>query len=1318
MKKYLSNHAVCLYNTESKVAYDAAVAANNAADIAKAKENIAKATAEHETIKKAALAKSIAKQDASNQAAKADRAAAHKAKVRLMKATRKATNKAAEAKRAAARAERKPMPPKPEKKASPSKINYLGERIVALAQRREEYNRRMGEAVEAADWAKYDLWAHERNIVMIDIALIRQMLSNIAKDYIGDEAMQTLIRAAKSGKAYQPKEKVEKTTRVALKRYRAAVIKPQNIFSADVLRAINALHGLDANGKRKPLKSGECSKEYTARVKAEACRALAYLEEVFDKKIAFPVMRAEELETRTLAQSLTSDIVGINDRGLQDKLVIIDHNLWQRLNVLNAKDLFPCKLDIKTGEELDGEQRIERLAKGYIERFETEGFTVSFGNDERHFESWCYSNSGLKKGVGMLIDSEAKKAHNAAFMLGLDELPVTNGQEQYKIAALFNTPSKIWERTWTDANGKEHRRRIHMRDMIMMKAIKIKIPLTKGAIIVGKGTDVTVTVNTVNGKRDFTLPITVDPKGYATIEADAFDGMTLVNIEGFEPCQCRMAGSMKEFAVGVYGLLDKIIAAKPEYAELAGKDIYVEDIDGNMHLWREGSCLTTDTTWKAKKWFRGENGEANWAKYVANVEKLAETYDGFDCLRVVSNADALDEMETNRHTSRQLMSQLLNMSASDAHLLMEGSGKKAAQLATVNGALRRLAGLGKDEDTVTQFEYLFRAKPWLIGQKQVKTAMLVKMYDELATLASANFATEETTLFQAQDVSAMIEIALLGASADKPNLGMLAAGEFSTPGMRDGKKAVLVRYPSNGLNGTVMRNREIGLFDTCGNIIMLNIHDPWIIDNDGDCDGDHAAAYTNNWLVAMFERMEEVARKLGLNKTVIFEHGDGAESRQATAEWMTKGRVEAVFNGMAFNYVGRFSNSAMFAWTMCSNAYQTGDMDLAYRWGMLANLFQVGAILTIDWCKTGVPAMGTPSRHIFDVALKLLDLQGEYVNGHVFAYKPWAQMFRDHEPGCCFVTKSKPVERMSMKGTKYLKHSYAQPSNAAIDTIAMAVMQEAGMRVDNNGVVTKAKFEETPEFNILSELHIEPATIMVDGKMVAAKNAQNGIVRSRLLHQINPNRFNANTLDSAEDRDVATAIANGEPVSVVRFAQFCFRMLAELERGFASEATNAATEMAAAETKDLVYKATRSMLYSMIDDTAWSYKPGIKDPETGKIIGQLDLGDITDKDRKWQIVVDTILRDAFEIGHENRFAKHDENPENAARVKARYAMFALQVFAPDLLDRVEKADRVYASMRKADLDFIEVAEVAQRADDLDSEDLFFVDETAYEMLYD
>lgn len=1277
-----------------------------------------KAAADKVAAEKARKAQSLADRNHNAQAAAAERKASKKAAMRAAKATRKAENKSAESKRAEARSERKPATAAPVKPATPSEVNYLGERIAELAKQREEYNRRLGDAVEASDWTAYSRWAHKRHICMVDISLLCQMLTRIGMDYKDDAAMQALIRAAKSGKAYQPKEKAEKTTRVALKRYRAAVIKPQNIFSSDVLRAINALHGLDANGKRKPLKSGECSKEYAARVKAEACRALAYLEDIFDKKIAFPVMKAEELETRTLAQSLTSDIVGINDRGLQDKLVIIDHNLWQRLNVLNAKDLFPCKLDIMTGEELDGEQRIERLAKGYIERFETEGFTVSFGNDEHHFESWCYSNSGLKKGVGMLMDSETRKTHNDAFMLGLDELPATNGQEQYKIAALFNTPSKIWERTWTDMKNKEHRMRLHVRNIIMLPAIKIHIPLTKGAVLVGKGTDVAVTVNTMSGKRDVTLPITVDPKGTVTVEVDGWDGLILVNVEGFEPCQCRLGGSMKMLAIGVHGLLEKIIAMHPEYAQFVGKDIYIEDIDHTMQLWQEGSMLTTDTTWKAKKWFRGANGEANWAKYVANLEKLAETYDGFDCLRVVNNADALDEMETNRHTSRQLMAQLLNMSASDAHLLMEGSGKKTAQLATVNGALRKLAGLGKDEDTVTQLEYLFRAKPWLVGQKQVKTAMLVKMYDELATLASANFATEETTLFMAQDVSAMMEVALLGASVDKADLGMLAAGEFSTPGMRDGKKAVLVRYPSNGLNGTVMKNREIGLFDTCGNIIMLNIHDPWIVDNDGDCDGDHAAAYTNNWLVSMFERMEDVARKLGLNKTVIFEHGDGAESRPATAEWMAKGRVEAVFNGMAFNYVGRFSNSAMFAWTMCSKAYHSGDMDLAYRWGMLANLFQVGAILTIDWCKTGVPAMGTPSRHIFDVALDLLDLQGEYAHGHAFAYKPWAQMFRDHEPGCCFVTKSKPVERMSMKGNKYLKHNYAQPSNAAIDMIAMAVMQEAGMHVDINGIVTKAKFEETPEFNILSELHIEPATIMVDGKLVAAKNAQNGIVRSRLLHQINPNRFNANTLDSIEDRDVATAIANGEPVSVVRFAQFCFRMLAELERGFASEAANAATEMAAAETKELVYKATRSMLYSMIDDTAWSYKPGIIDPETGKTNGQLDLGDITDKERKWQIVVDTILRDAFEIGHENRFAKHDENPENAARVKARYAMFALQVFAPDLLDRVEKADHVYASMRKANLDFVEVAEVAQRSDDLDNEDMFFVDETAYEMLYD
>ena len=1275
-----------------------------------------KAAADNVAAAKASKAQSLADRNKNAQAAAAERKAAKKEAIRQRFAAMKAANKAAEAERAAARATRKPAVPTPTKKATPSEINTLGERIVALSERREELNELLEQATEARNNGADNLseimtLAQKRSSVMVDIALLRNMLSNIAKDYADDEAMLTLIRAAKSGKAYEQTNKDEKTTKVNLMRYRAAVIKPQNVFDANVLRAINALHGLDINGKHKPIKKGECSKEYHVRIKTEACRALAYLEEVFNKKIAFPVMKAEELETRTFAQSLTSEIVGINDRNLQDKLVVIDHNLWQMFNVLDAKELFPCKLDLATGEELDGAQRIERLVKGYIERFENEGFTVSFGKNEHHYESWCYSNSGLKKGVGMLMDSETKRIHRDALYLGLDELPDTNGQEQYKIAALFNTPSKIWERTWTDDQKREHRQRIHLRDFIMMKAIKIKIPLTKGAIIVGKGEDVTVTVNTVNGKRDVVLPITIDPRGFITVEIDGWDGLILVNIKDFKPCQCRLAGSMKMLAIGVHGLLDKLIAAKPEYAAYADKDIYIEDIDGNMQLWREGSVLTTDTTWKAKKWF-----QKSWSKYLSNVEKLAETYDGFDCLRVVSNADAIDEMETTRHTSRQLMSQLFNMTADDAHLLLEGSAKKAAKLATVSGAVYKLAGLGKAEDTVTQFEHLFRVKPWLVGQTKIKTAMMVKMYDQLATLASANFVSEEVTLFMAQDVAAMLEVALLGASVDKADLGLLKAREFSTPGLRDGKKGVLVRYPSNGLNGTVMTNRKIDMFDTCGNVIMLNIHDPWIVDNDGDCDGDHAAAYLNQWLVRMFEDMENIATSLGLNKTVIFEHGDGAESRPATAEWMAAGRVEAVFNGMAFNYVGRFSNSAMFAWTMCSKAYNAGNNEEAYRWGMLANLFQVGAILTIDWCKTGVPAVGTPSRRIFEVALDLLDLQGEYVNRHAFAYKPWAQMFRDHEPGCCFVTKSKPVERMSAKGNKYLKHSYAQPSDAAIDTIAMAVMNEAGMCVDINGVITKAKFEDTPDFNIVKELGIEPATIMVDGKMVAAKNAQNGIIRSKLLHRINPNRFNANTLDGAEDREIATAIANNEPVSVVRFTQFCFRMLAELERGFAAEATNAATEMAAAETKELVYKATRSMLHSMLDDTAWSYKPGIIDPATGKTNGQMILDDIVDQDRKWQIVVDTVMRDAFEIDHQNRFSRDDENLENAARVKARYAMFVLHVFAPDLLNRVEKADGV--TYRKADLGFIEVEEVSTRIGDLEDEDMLLVDEASYEMLYE
>lgn len=1276
------------------------------------------AATEQAAATKASKAQSLADRNHNAQAAKAERKAVKKAAVRKAIADRKAANKAAEAERAAARATaEKTAAAKPiivDDAVTPEVINELGARMV-------EYNDRMRTltfmAKSTDDDAEYAITMGTLRQVAAERRLLRMMLTAIEKQYRTDAAMLTLIHAAKAGKSYEHEDEVEKTTGVNLMRYRAVVIKPENIFDQNVLRAINALHMLDAHGRRKTMKNGESASEYYNRIKAEACRALAYLEDIFDQKIAFPTLCAEQLETRTMAQSLTSEIVGIHSPDLQDKLVILDHNLWARFNVMDANDLFPCRYYAVKGEELTGAQRIERIVKGYIARFEEEGFNVTFGKQKAHFESWCYSNSGLKKGVGMLMNTEAMHAHYSALHLGLEELPDTNGQEQYKIAALFNTPSKLWERKWKDAEGKEHKQRIHLRDVIMMKSIKIKIPLPEGSIFVGKGEDVTITVRALLGNRTVTLPITVNEDNTMTVTIEGWDGLALVNIKDFDPCQCRWAGSMKMLCIGVYGLLDKIIAAKPEYAAYAGNDIYVEDIDGNMQLWREGCVLTTDTTWKAKKWFRGQNGEANWSMYVEHCEKIAQTYDGFDCLRVVSNADAIDEMDDNRHTSRQLLSQLINMTEDDAHLLIENNATRAAKLSTVEGALHRLAGLGKAKEEVNQTEYLFRAKPWLVGQSKVKTAMLVKMYDELATMASCSFATRESSLYTVQDIAAMMEIALLGANPDKPGLGMLNAGECNVMSMRDGQKFVLVRYPSNGLNASVMKNHKLDMFDVCGNVIMLNIHDPWIIKNDGDCDGDHGAAYKNNWLICMFERLEVVTRKLGLNKTVIFEHGDGAQSKKATKEWMAHGRVEAVFNGMAFNYVGRFSNASLFAWTMCSKAYHAGNYEEAYKWGMLANLFQVAAILTIDWCKTGVPAEGTPSRRIFEVALDLLDLMGDFENGHAYAYKPWAQLFRDHEPGCCFVTKSKPVVKMSAKGNKYLKHNYAKPSAAAIDTIAAAVMDDAGLAYDETGVITKARFEATPGFDIVKELCIEPNVIEINRQRVFAKNAQNGIVLSKLLHRISPNRFNPDTLDGAEDREIATAIANNKPVSVLKFTQFCFRLLAELERGFANEAKNNATEFSSADVHRVVYKATRSMLYSMLDDTPWSYKPRTIDPATGDPTGpQLMLNDIVDRDRKWQIVVDTVMRDAFEISGENRFGKNDDNKENAARVKARYAMFVLNVFAPDLLDRVERKEHV--SNRKANLEFVTVDEINGTLDKVIDEGQLLIDEEAYECLYD
>lgn len=1181
-------------------------------------------------------------------------------------------------------------------KATTVEISTIGDKIVACNEAIESLNEKLEVAIRERDENGahnqdiIDTWTSERASLMEDVYVLRNMLTNIAEEYKNDEAVLAIIENAKRGIQHEERERVEKTTRVKLLSYGVPTIKPANLFGKQIMRAINAIKNKDEHGKLKVARKGEYYKEYISRINAEAAKALAFIENWLAENEPFPTIDVNSLEIRTLRQSTTSDVVGIIESGRQDKIAVIDHNLKELFSVMDADEKFPARfLD---GKDLKGSQRIERIIRKLIERFDAEGFNVKFGERTVHFETFCYSNSGLKDGSGMLMNSKTYEQHKDAFNLMLDELPETNGAEQFKIRALFNTPSAIWQREWKDEHNEVHMERIHLRDLIMMDEVEICIPLNK-SITVGEGKDVAVTVKTKDGDKTVTLPITINNNSIKIRKIAGWDGLMLVNRKDFQPCQARIAGSMKTLAVGVYGLLEQLIAAKPEYAEFAGKDIYVKDIDGNMHLWEEGCCLTTTTTWKAKKWFKGQS----WAQYVANCEKLAEVYDGFDCLRIVSNADALDEMEKERHTSRQLLSQLINMTEDDAHLLLENNAKKVSNMRTVRGAVRHLAGLGKADDATTQLEYLFRVVPHMVRLSKVKTYILSKMYDKIAEFGACTMPMRETTLFMMQDPTGMMEILLLGADPSDPNLGLLKAGEISTPGMRDGKKSVVVRYPSNGLNAKVMVNRKIDMFKTCGNIIVLNIHDPWIVENDGDCDGDHAAAYENDWLVKMFERLEKVAEDLGLNVTVLFAHGDGAESSKATKEWLAKGRCEAVYNGMAFNYVGQCSNAALFAWTECSRAYNAGNYQRAFEYGMLANLFQVSAILTIDWCKTGVPAKGTQSRLIFDTAMDLLRQVGERENCHRYGSKPWAQLFRDHEAAECFVTKSKAEKRIDMNGNTIMQHKYAKPSNAAIDVVAKAVMTDAGIAVDETGVITKTKFEDTIDFDPIKELEIEDAHVVIDGKLVAAKSAQMGVIRSRLLHQINQNKFNPDCLEGAEDREIATAIKNGERVSVIKFARFCFRMLSELERGFAKESKNSMTTMSSADVHDLVYKATRSMLHSMIDDTPWSYKPSVIDPATGETTKQqLVLNDITDADRKWQIIVDTIMRDALEIGGANTIGASDDSMEAIARKKARYAMFALNVFAPDLLDRLEKKAGLH--MTHANLDFITVEQVIDRRD--------------------
>lgn len=1096
-----------------------------------------------------------------------------------------------------------------------------------------------------------------RNSLASDIANISRMLMH-AKAYNTDPLIGILLDDALSAKI-ELADKKDKAT-LDLWRYRQAVVTTADILGTSAMQLIDQLHAENVNGSFEDRRAAQND-------------ALCKLEELIHGLKQPIAIDGTMLHWRDKAQSQLAEIFKVSPGSRTHQLITVDHAIWELLNVPNADEIFT-----RDSEDNPGSVRLINLATRFIDFIDQYGLVLDFGDTCFQYHVLVASNSGLKTGTLTMAEHNALIKHRDALTFGLDQLSETNGQEQLKVLALLSTPSRIIE---DKVDGTNLVRRVHFRSIIMMDEIKIRLPMER-SVYVGKGSDVDITLNLKKGSKTFKLPVTVNNDTVTVRTQAGFDGMMLGRHAG----QIR-GSALKGLSVQIVdadgdSLVEALIEAKPElYGHLRGKELTVIDTDGCERVWTPDMVIATTTCWKVKKWFNG-----CWHHYVSNCERLAKQYDGFDCLRIAAMTEDEEEMETHRHTARQLLSQFIAMNERQIRKLLARGLRKTKDKRTIDGALRYLSGAGKSSDCLTQIEWVFKLAPSLTASSKIGAFMMSQWLDELASMAACRIGTDEVTLFMAQDPTAMIEIVLFGMDPSDPRIGVLKAGEFCTPSLEDGQEAVCVRYPANGQTAKVLTNRRNELLARfCKNIISINIFDALIIIIDGDCDGDHLAAYLKKILIEIAKENEHIIHELGLDGVVLFEHGESAERRAPTKQWMHQGRVAAITNGMVFNYVGKMSNASLWASSQCSKAYHDGNRELAYKYGMLAKVFATASILTIDWCKTGVPSVGTEGRAIFDIAMEMLEYVGNKEDDHIYGAMPWAQAFRNHSRCKSFLYETQAEQRVGRKGV-YYKHAYAKPSDATIDKIAASVMHGAGIEVNPYGEIV---LNENVEYDFKGQT-FDPSVIGWTAPITAPRKC---VCNAAVLKSINPDCLTAELLENPDDARTAEAIRTGKPIGFLDVMRFGWRMLSTIERNWAREARTEGVIMTTVEQKELVYASMRSVLHGMLG------QPWVKHDENGAVVCT-----VADEAEKWQIAINYILQYALEInGKTIDIGGNDDTAEQLSRKSGSFAMFCLKVFAPDIVERIEQRCNIPVERRHSKTAFIDVKTVDQKMQSITAE---------------
>ena len=906
-----------------------------------------------------------------------------------------------------------------------------------------------------------------------------------------------------------------------------------------------------------------------------------------DEAKAFTVRR-EARRTIRLNKSAVSDVLGVDYESKRptSKLIVIQHDV-QRLFGFSTKLFAPAKDD--------GQKALDKFQQDIMTKIGYLGIKVLNEDGTFVLYNGVASSAGHQKQEKLLMaEAKTMKAHENFFWFGksmkefVAETQIT-GAELWKMRANLVRPLM---RPFEFSDGSI----LNVHKILVVKDVK-KVYEIANARRIGN----------FNGTRYIDGPaaeeVIINDGSMITIKKLAFQGQG--SGAGFK-CFIVDGTSSIEALCEKYGI---------NISEFL--DTKVEGIDGDLHRVGDFDAICGDGCWKFDKTFSSYKDYLDW------IDAMEKKYPGTSNIYLLRQAEEIEEEDRVRRLTRTLIQQWMLMTPQEIRKLTKRARCSLKEDKTFHGAVKKLAGLWKDEEERSEVEKLFNAASWLVMNKNIQEYLGEGWKKRQIEAASGKFRTEGQYPYITQDPVAVLETWVLGKSPDDPNLGILKGDEISCADVPDGRKLLCVRFPANFLTAMVMTNRAFKKeFASLNGVAVLSVHSHILIAQDGDVDGDEMCILYNNLAIRLTEQMHELFHP----PVVLFEHGGKPVRRNyENTEDFIRSAYTALWRAKRYDSVGLYANLATTCCYLATVAYKKGDKKATDNYLLQMSAASIGAILAIDQVKGNevdeglIQWLETISSKVRSDMRKLGREMGLPEEAAKRINHPFIHYYN-------MLAKRRPVPAETCLPEN--------PDNF-LDEVSGLILRDTGEweNFNNEGIL----------FNN------EAANIALTDRSVPIMAVKKGIVTKPMLDLINDNWFRPKA-KTEEERRMDKTLPTKEKLKVG--AEIGLKELVLLLWRNEASASYRMEGRTLWEKKEEYVGVCREIFKALITSTEWINKHS---PER-------EIGYKFTLEEKKAILSNYLIRDALELLQGNGL---DTN-------KGSYAMFCLKLFAKEAMANLAK----------------------------------------------